>query len=289
MLTLNKSFYVFVIIILFLSGLIYAEGTIEWDAVNVRVYVHRISDSNGEYGKPYNLIDSQMDNLKDVYDDFGIYIQWINPEDIDEIMDDAYAVPHPDFDNLFQVNRQPNAIDIYFGSTHSPTVKLGWAGDIPSLKLWVNGSVSENVLVHEMAHCFWLYHTYDDRSREYETYLPHDDWGNSSYWLNCTEYQFGNNPIEYPPTIIATNYMSASPYYCKDSFSPDQSDRMRFRLEEKSFYQNVASECITVTLKNSTLGFSDNLGGYLGLDDYATAASVYMITLISPPDQTSLW
>ncbi len=269
-----KPFVAFILTFVFLLSFSKGEN-LNWDGYNIRVYVHRISDNNGNGGISNEQLNDYMNHLKNVFKEYDIYVQWLNPGSIDEIHNDLVASNQPDFETLWGINPHSDAIDIYFGVDEPVQNKWGNTETIPSLHLWILGSSDNNVLIHEFGHCLGLYHTYQQGGDGCDDTEP-DSWIHRDKYINCNHYQACPNcEEEVVPENIYKNYMSNSPWNCKELFTSCQTEKMKGKMEYDQLFATAACEAKRLYAFNRTLEQSDNLGGTISVDDLSTNSSDY--------------
>lgn len=129
--------------------------TVRYVAVAIRI----VRQSNGTGGIAQADVNTALANLNTAFAPamIGFYIV-----DTDYIDNDIYYGIDSlrEFIDLYQTNREPNAINLYFvQSIYNSTA--GIAAGVPSFDAAVrNTYATTTVLTHEMGHCLGLFHTH---------------------------------------------------------------------------------------------------------------------------------
>ena len=138
-------------------------GTDDCTSFRVRLRFHIVRNSDGTGGQPVGIVNTVLSNFNNIYNPHRITF---NNLGFDFVDNNTYMTGFDDnkFNNLVQVNRVENAINVYLLDNN--TWNQGRAEDIGSKALVIGGNafgvnlVSSHVVSHELGHCLNLFHTH---------------------------------------------------------------------------------------------------------------------------------
>lgn len=222
---------------------------------HLKVYVHVLTHSQKGAGQTVLGINESMKWLYNEFDDLGIYLVWDG--EVDYILDnDWFDVPSQHDVAIFAHNYHTDGIDIYLGNSISPHA-FGRAYGIGEGSAFIVSGHStfleENVfdfwahspvIVHEMGHVLYLYHTFHGTSEntggcpecldvidsqrncgDFIVDTPPDN--KTGINLDCVYTEGGQDVCGTDFNPLTNNYMSAAPFDCRDSFTHGQKRRMK--------------------------------------------------------------
>lgn len=249
----------------------------EMDSAVVRIFVHLVRRSDGTGGITAQQADEQLQWLYNGFGPHGISFVEVGRDEIPFYGYDASL--RLQMGDLVRGWSHADAVDIFL--TEPVHVhNYGYAFAIPGTDLLLSGNrLFNNAIVHEMAHCFGLYHTHDT---QYGIESPDgsncedagdlvcdtaacpfaDGEGLHGYTdpLTCELTQsFYETFPAYIPYPDPTNYMAYSTTGCIVRFSDEQVDRMFASLEQmpilQAVLQNQVAKFVNVS-SNSGLNYA---------------------------------
>lgn len=255
----------------------YSENSFLFDdnPICVNVWFHIIKDNNGNNGYNSNNLNTIIQLLNSRYNPHNIVF---NLSGYDIINNPYYTQTNfisnsTIFNNLINVNKKTNALNIYLGAVDNSGSVTGKANGIPGYAVAISFSrINTSTVPHEVGHVLNLFHTHHGSACEFES-------NNSNYCQelingsNCgtcgdfvcdtpadpcigglvtpfsacsyigTETQ---NGISYQPNTH--NIMSYSPHLCRDHFSIGQGTRMRQALlNNPTLNAFISTSCYQIT------------------------------------------
>jgi hypothetical protein len=256
--------------------------------VTLNVVLHIIRDENGQGGITVAEALAAFDYLNDVFSDYYISFQHLDPQQPvrDHDVWDAMYYPMSYNGRLAVVGHYTvaNAINIFFVDGNPNESWLGFTGDyIPDKDMFIrSGYQSSSVIIHEMGHLFGLWHThgYDDNNEEFVTRGPGANCTTAGDKLCDTPAEPNNNNkgiqgyVDYDCEYFGTfkdannedyvpdtgNFMSYSPLHCKNSFSPRQVEVMRSYIANDHYTRLNTVATRTVRFANIVSGVEHHDG-----------------------------
>lgn len=161
--------------------------------IKVKVFFHIIRTSNGSEGRSENLLNDLINNANTAFLPAKIQLVKVGFDFIDN---DIYANNYShtyQFNNLININSHTDAIDIYLLTDRS-AMQGGLASNIPGKSLvipWattMSNGVVNNVLTHELGHCFNLFHTHQGTTSRHFGGLGCAELVNGSNSKTCGDY-----------------------------------------------------------------------------------------------------
>ena len=265
----------------------------------LKVYVHVLSHTDKGPGQTNMGINESMRRLYNEFDSKGIYLVWDG--NVDYILnDDWYDVPEDyicvDYtddwiddcpnDGIFDYNYHTDGIDIYLGSSLNQFA-IGQAYSIAGKSEFIVGGYTKPeidsddidfwpqspVIVHEMGHVLYLYHTYWQTFGDSPGTCDECAEPNSNQWLcgdyiydtppdpkygapdeeedNCQFMGSGNDACGVPYAPLTDNYMSSAYLDCRTSFTDGQVRRMKNAIELLPVLQSTHLQDYTYIRGNS--------------------------------------
>jgi len=123
--------------------------------ISIKFHIVRNSDGTGGFN-PSNL-DNIISNINEDFNPHNIYFTNIG---FDYINDDIYYnLDQNEFDNLVQINNNPQAINVYIVASSNWTG--GAARLLHNYLFTVNVPDIDGIISHELGHCLNLHHTHN--------------------------------------------------------------------------------------------------------------------------------
>lgn len=216
----------------------------------LRIYVHVIRRTDGTGGQTPEQVREALAYLDQDFNSHNIFFVW--DCGIDYIDNDTYY-NSSGTSAIFNVNSNPNGIDIYFfrdqpapGATGN-----GLAQNIGAKAFYVMGNfynppygslVRSHVTSHEMGHCLGLWHTFQTQAGctsfvngtncsncgDFVCDTPADPgWLFQINYPECTWLNSGNDPNGTPYAPDPLQIMAYTHPDCMEYFSTGQGERMR--------------------------------------------------------------
>lgn len=244
--------------------------------VNLKFHIVRTSAGLGGFN-PANL-ESVMTTFRQAYQPHNIFLENAGFDFIDDNQYRNLDIRQRGL-NLTQVNRDTNAIDIYIveslWSLGGPGTHLGNAFSIISKSLVIREDrLNSSVGVHELGHCFGLYHTHEVNLTCFEN-IARDNCETCGDLLCDTpaDNQIRNSPGYSTDTF---NFMSTYEPLDLRRFSQGQGARMRELLNTNTVLTPVLSNsCIIPVIDeiNSFCGF-----GVINIGNIGTNTATWQVS-----------
>lgn len=280
--------------------------------VNLRFHFAR--NTNGTGGQPASVITTIMNNLRAAYNSHGI---WFVNAGYDEILNDRYTnwqdedPCNPRFNEIIQINRVNNAINIYL--LEDDDWNQGLAEGVPGIAFVLGGRfngtpiVTSQIMSHELGHCLNLFHTHHGcesgpdpcTGATANVCLEDPDGSNGA---TCGDFvadtpadpfiRFNVNGCTWNGTVInacvipnrtynpdGNNIMAYVPPGCLNHFSQGQGDRMRTEiLRPGSILNAVRSTQTTPYIQDMVYGTQGNgINQTVNTVNFVSANTYYII------------
>ena len=231
--------------------------------VTLNVFIHIVRSTNGQQGLSNNINPSIISSLNNAYLNSNIQFFLVGSDYVDN--DYYYQNIIKKESQLFNVNSQPDAINIYVLGTTTICSYAGIAQNIPATAYIVHGLYFNTTsLPHEMGHCLGLYHTHHGTVNEGGDINQCAELVNGSNSATCGDYisdtpadpnSWSSNSCNYTGAIKdsngqsynpnPSNFMAYSYKPCRNLFSALQSQRMNDFIANTPMLQNVINRTIS--------------------------------------------
>ncbi len=241
----------------------FAESSLTSLPYTMNIFVHIVRSSSGQ-GLGTGILSTIISSLNSSFQNTDIQFSLLGSEFIDN---DYYYTNLTGRENqLFGVNPNCNAIDIYVLGQSTIWGGAGLAEDIPSTALIVHGNYyATSSLPHEMGHCLGLYHTHHGTVNENGGDTNQcAELVNGSNSSTCGDYisdtsadpnQWSSNSCSYVGTgvdangdsynPVSSNLMSYAYKPCRTSYSNLQIGRMKAFIDNTPMLQNTFTSTIS--------------------------------------------
>jgi len=240
------------------------------DVLEIRTHLHIIRESNGTGGRNLADVNQAIDNLKNVFNPYGIDFLIAETNYIDNTStyeSSFFGCITLENENCPYYKHSTNcsALDIFILDDDTPSWNGGISNGIPSLAVIVGGVINNedvllsNILAHEVGHALGLFHTHHgtcegDETRDLEICEELVDGTNC---CDCGDFVCDTDAsprldlsatICTPPQQVSScnsvdangmpfnpqenNIMSYNPPFCITEFTWEQATRMRYHIEK---------------------------------------------------------